>query len=173
MSVSDRYRRIAEGQDLDGIMRAAIVTRRRADLDVRAAHEPASNAAEAQMVSIWCEVLGLDDVGVGDVFFELGGDSLHMTQVLARVRHRFGRDVPIEAFFDGPTVRHLARIIAGPATPAAEDGDLTHMLDLVEHVSTSALRDDTGADASPVAKAPASTGPVSAGPISADSGRTS
>ena len=70
-----------------------------------------SNAVEEILVQIWAEVLRLDRVGVTDNFFYLGGDSIQLTQVSARVRDRFGLEIDFAYFFEEPTVAGIARIV--------------------------------------------------------------
>ncbi|TDD20800.1 non-ribosomal peptide synthetase, partial [Nonomuraea diastatica] len=56
---------------------------------------------------IWWEVLDLDDVdeiGTGDDLFDLGGHSLTMTQITARIGESLGVEVSLDAFFDDPTI---------------------------------------------------------------------
>ena len=53
------------------------------------------------------EVLELDDsaeIGVDDDLFDLGGHSLTITQMTARIREQSGVDVSLDAVFDDPTV---------------------------------------------------------------------
>ncbi|OPC78726.1 hypothetical protein B4N89_31685 [Embleya scabrispora] len=54
--------------------------------------------------AIWAEVLRLDDIGVDEDLFDLGGHSLTITQIAARIRKRLGVEVPLDVFFDTPTV---------------------------------------------------------------------
>ena len=70
-----------------------------------------SNDAEACLVDIWKEVLGLDTIGIDDTFFELNGDSMAAVQVLIRVHTRCDVEIPIETFFDAPTFRQLATVL--------------------------------------------------------------
>ncbi len=64
---------------------------------------------EARLVEIWCEVLGLNEIGVEDDFFELGGDSMHSIQIVSLARDR---DLAFEPrdLFAHPTVAALARV---------------------------------------------------------------
>ncbi|MFB0619623.1 amino acid adenylation domain-containing protein [Streptomyces sp. AGS-58] len=62
---------------------------------------------------IWCEVLRVPDLGDTEDLFDLGGHSLTMTRISARVLDRLGVEVPLHAFFDAPTVRGLAAVVAG------------------------------------------------------------
>ena len=80
---------------------------------------PASDV-ERRLSRIWADVLGLEDVGLHDDFFLLGGESLLATQILARVLEAFHVSLPLRAMFDAPTVAELAaKIAASGATDAA------------------------------------------------------
>jgi amino acid adenylation domain-containing protein/thioester reductase-like protein len=76
------------------------------------------NPAEHELVQIWAEVLGLtaEKIGVHDDFFELGGQSLLATQVIARVRSRLGIDVPLTALFEHTDVAGLAQRIGNESS---------------------------------------------------------
>jgi len=65
---------------------------------------------EQAIADIWCELLGVDEVGVMDDFFALGGHSLLATQAIMRVRRRYG-NVPLGAMFNAPTIAALAEAI--------------------------------------------------------------
>ena len=60
------------------------------------------------LAAIWRDVLGLERVGVHDSFFDLGGHSLQVVQVHARLVGRLGRDLPLVDLFTYPTVAALA-----------------------------------------------------------------
>ncbi|MCS0602714.1 amino acid adenylation domain-containing protein [Streptomyces sp. LP11] len=61
-----------------------------------------------------------DTVGVDANFFDLGGDSLLATRLLARLRHESGADVPITALFETPTPAAIAGLLDGrPGTAPA------------------------------------------------------
>lgn len=62
---------------------------------------------------IWRDVLRLPSVGLDDNFFDLGGHSLLAVQVLALMRERLGRTIPITDLFRFPTVRLMARHLEG------------------------------------------------------------
>jgi acyl carrier protein len=67
--------------------------------------------AEEALAAIWCEVLGLERVGVRDDFFELGGHSLMAIQVVTRMRASLGVDARVRSVFEGPTVEALAAYV--------------------------------------------------------------
>jgi acyl carrier protein len=55
--------------------------------------------------AIWSEVLGVERIGLDDDLFDLGGHSLTITQIAARMRRRLRLDLPLQVFYDAPTVR--------------------------------------------------------------------
>lgn len=65
-------------------------------------------AIEQVLWEAWREVLRIDDFGVHDNFFALGGHSLQATQVVARARQLLKVDLPLRALFDAPTIAGLA-----------------------------------------------------------------
>lgn len=81
--------------------------------------EPAT-ATEGIILSAWQEVLdtaapwndpvdgGAREIGVEDDFFDAGGDSIHMIQVVSRLRRAFGVRVPLRIMREHPTARSLA-----------------------------------------------------------------
>lgn len=68
---------------------------------------PAGKIEEA-IAEIWRDVLGFESVGVHDDFFRLGGSSLSMMQIVARVQRRFDAPLPYQAFFEAPTIAAIA-----------------------------------------------------------------
>jgi amino acid adenylation domain-containing protein len=76
--------------------------------------------AERFIAGIWQEVLRLDRVGVNDNFFDLGGHSLLVFQVHAKLRQRFRQDLTIVELFRHTTIGALARFLSEER--GAEDG---------------------------------------------------
>lgn len=80
--------------------------------------------AEAKLVEIWADVLGVSNVGVLDDFFELGGDSLSAMRLVERVRREMCGTLTGAALFQAPTVKQLVQLIVGQPTqkpPIAEN----------------------------------------------------
>lgn len=67
---------------------------------------------EDALVNIWQEVLRLPHIDKDANFFEIGGDSLKAMEVIARVGEVLHVDLPLIAFFEQPTIRHLADVIS-------------------------------------------------------------
>ena len=66
---------------------------------------------ETELEKIWAGVLGLDQVGIHDNFFDLGGHSLAATRVIAQVIKKFQLEIPLQALFQSPTVAEMASVI--------------------------------------------------------------
>ncbi|MFF2348218.1 amino acid adenylation domain-containing protein [Kitasatospora sp. NPDC058115] len=76
-----------------------------------AREEGGLDATAAAVLAIWREVLRLDDLGPDEDFFDLGGHSLLITAIAARIRQQLGVAVPLDVFFDTPTVRGVAAAV--------------------------------------------------------------
>ena len=66
---------------------------------------------EEILCDIWCKVLKLSSVGVHDNFFQLGGHSLLIAQVISRIKTAFAITMPLSALFGAPTVAKMAKYI--------------------------------------------------------------
>jgi len=75
--------------------------------DIPGYEEPCGKA-EQELAQIWSEVLRIECIGRKDNIFSLGGDSLHMILIASRIRRDFGVEIPIEDFFEAPTIEGLA-----------------------------------------------------------------
>ncbi len=84
---------------------------------------PPGTATEKALVALWHEVLGAEEFGVHDDFFDLGGHSLLATRLSARLRKRFGTSVPLRRLFEAPTVAALASFIDQAAALAPPEGE--------------------------------------------------
>lgn len=74
-------------------------------------YQAPSSATETELVGLWSEVLGRDQVGVNDDFFQLGGHSLLATQVVSRIEATMRIALPLRKIFEYPTIARLAAYI--------------------------------------------------------------
>ncbi|HYO58089.1 non-ribosomal peptide synthetase [Archangium sp.] len=89
-----------------------------------AAYVAPRNELEEQLARIWCEVLGVERVGVDDNFFELGGDSILSIQIVTRAG-RAGIELSPRQVFQNPTVARLAAVANTRLIVQAEQGPVT------------------------------------------------
>jgi len=90
---------------------------------------------EKELAKIWAEVLGVDQVGVHDNFFDLGGHSLLATQFISRVINTFKVELPIKSLFESPTVADMAVVIAQHQAGKEEPEEMTRMLADIESLT--------------------------------------
>jgi amino acid adenylation domain-containing protein len=69
---------------------------------------PPRNSLEQELVQVWQQVLGIDKIGINDNFFNLGGDSLKIVQVIARLA---SIQLEIKDLFLRPTIMELSEMI--------------------------------------------------------------
>jgi thioester reductase-like protein/amino acid adenylation domain-containing protein len=69
------------------------------------------NSTEMQLAQIWAQILEIDNVGIHDNFFDLGGHSLLTAHLLCQVRDIFHVELPLLTLFESPTVAALAKAI--------------------------------------------------------------
>jgi amino acid adenylation domain-containing protein len=84
---------------------------------------PPASPLEELIAGVWCDVLGLREVGADRDFFDLGGHSLLAMRVLARLRESCGVDLGVRDLFEQRTVAALAawieRVRWRPGRPPA------------------------------------------------------
>ncbi len=85
--------------------------------EVAEAYVAPRNRVEALLADAWAQALGIDKVGVHDNYFELGGASLQILLIVAKVNAE-GLHLSPEMFLQYPTIAELAEIT--PANPTPE-----------------------------------------------------
>jgi natural product biosynthesis luciferase-like monooxygenase protein len=74
---------------------------------------PPATEVERKLAAIFRELLGMDEIGVNDNFFDLGANSLMMVQVVEKIRAELGLKISLVRLFQFPTLASLAGAIAG------------------------------------------------------------
>ena len=100
--------------------------------DLEAKFVAPETVVEKLLAKIWTEVLSIDQVGVNDNFFDLGGHSLTATRVISQVITQFRLVLPLQSLFQSPTVAEMAAIITQNQAKQASDAELARMLREVE-----------------------------------------
>jgi hypothetical protein len=63
---------------------------------------------EKELAGIWASILQIEQVGIDDDFFALGGDSLLAVHVLSRIRDIMHLEVEVSRFFEAPSIGEMA-----------------------------------------------------------------
>jgi acyl transferase domain-containing protein/acyl carrier protein len=79
--------------------------------NLRNSYVAPSNEVESKIALRYQELLGIERVGIHDNFFDLGGNSLIGTQLVARLRQDFQIQIPLLSLLEAPTVEELALAI--------------------------------------------------------------
>jgi nonribosomal peptide synthetase protein BlmVII len=103
------------------------------------AHDAPRSTTERLLAGLLGELLGIEGIGVHDDFFELGADSLVITQLHARVVERLGVDLPMRRVYGALDVASLAVAIDTLRAEIEQDG-LRALLDEVEALSEEDVR---------------------------------
>ncbi|MDR7144118.1 non-ribosomal peptide synthetase [Rhizobium sp. BE258] len=79
----------------------------------------AKSGGEAMLTRLWREALGNKPVDADTNFFDLGGTSLQLMQVHARIEAELGRAIPVVLLFKHSTIRELSRFLDGKLDSSA------------------------------------------------------
>ena len=113
---------------------------------------PPRNDLEQGLARIWCQVLSLDRIGIDDDFFQSGGHSLLVTQVISRMRDELNLELPLRSLFEAPTIANYAVLVqqvraeqsttvkAVPLIPVSRDRYRAKLSDKGEIAISSELR---------------------------------
>ncbi|MER5435401.1 amino acid adenylation domain-containing protein [Streptomyces sp. NPDC002588] len=121
------------------------------DRNAGAARVAPVSRLERDIAAVWCDLLGLDEVGTHDNFFEIGGDSLLLARVRTRLTQVLDRDIAALQLFTHPTVHDLAAALSddaprttapAPAVQPARSGARSALLTRSRRAT--AARDDEG-----------------------------
>jgi amino acid adenylation domain-containing protein/non-ribosomal peptide synthase protein (TIGR01720 family) len=85
------------------------------ELQALQAFEAPQSEIECQVAAIWCDVLGVEQVGLNDNFFELGGHSLLVLMLKERLRKISGVGLSVSQLMLNPTIRGQVNCLQGAA----------------------------------------------------------
>lgn len=89
---------------------------------------------EEALARIWSEALGVERVGVEDDFFQLGGHSLLLAQVAARIQSALGVELPLQEVFKAPTIGPMAEAVERAVLANADASRVDQLLDMLERL---------------------------------------
>jgi acyl-CoA synthetase (AMP-forming)/AMP-acid ligase II/acyl carrier protein len=110
VSVIDAFPLNANGKVDRAELESRRATTRPTDLDT-AYRPPADPIAEA-VAALWSSLLGVEDIGVDDDFFQLGGNSLLAVRIIDELNARYGTSLALRQFYLDSTIAGLAAAVA-------------------------------------------------------------
>src|SRR5262249_16406322 len=98
----------------------------------RRAHRAPETALQHQLAALFAELLSVDEVGLDDEFFELGGDSLLAMRLCARVKRELSVSLSLPALFDASSLSaladHVSQLMPNEAVQEQIEGALSELL---------------------------------------------
>lgn len=79
----------------------------KAEMPAEVSYMAPRNALEETLVKIWEEILGREQIGVKDDYFELGGSSLKAMIVVKKLMDETGLSLPLKILFEEKTVENI------------------------------------------------------------------
>jgi amino acid adenylation domain-containing protein len=70
-------------------------------------HQDANNPIQEDLIKNWETLIGSNNIGIHDVFLDLGGDSLIAAMIAMHIRERYGVEIPLMMFFEDLTIATL------------------------------------------------------------------
>ncbi|HSF43791.1 MAG TPA: non-ribosomal peptide synthase/polyketide synthase [Thermoanaerobaculia bacterium] len=89
--------------------------------DEETPYAPPRTLSEEVLAEVWGQVLGVDQVGIDDHFFSLGGDSIRSLQVISLAQKR-GLLLTVQDLFERPTIRSLVERVRLPGQDVKAPG---------------------------------------------------
>ncbi len=83
---------------------------------------PPETELEKNIATICTKVLGITEIGIDDIFFELGADSLLALQVVAALKKELGITVPVTSLYEQLTIRSLAAALSSNGDRMSANG---------------------------------------------------
>ena len=77
----------------------------------REAFTPPKTATEKALAELWKSVLGIEQIDRSDSFFDIGGDSLSIVMVMARIPQQFHVEILLEDVYKNPQLKEFAALI--------------------------------------------------------------
>jgi len=93
------------------------------------------NEIEDKLVKIWQDLFAIEQIGIHDDFFELGGDSVMAAQSISRIKDNFDVDVHVGDIFEKPTIDELAESILSNTLKHLGDDDLHEIVTEMDEMS--------------------------------------
>jgi amino acid adenylation domain-containing protein len=93
------------------VNRAGLALASLGEADRERERTPPRTDTERRLAAIWSRLLEVEELGVEENFFEIGGHSLMAVRLFAEIERRLGARLPLSALFESPTIAGLAELV--------------------------------------------------------------
>ncbi|HYV11059.1 MAG TPA: MupA/Atu3671 family FMN-dependent luciferase-like monooxygenase [Pyrinomonadaceae bacterium] len=126
---------------LEANQESSVTVRTQARQSLKSNYVSPNGAVETMLADIWQDLFGVDQIGVHDDFFDLGGQSLSAIQLITRVREAFQIEFPLTDLFNAPTIAAMAEKITSQQLTPDEVEELEKLYSEIERLSTSEVQE--------------------------------
>jgi amino acid adenylation domain-containing protein len=98
------------------------------------------NDTEKIVAAVWKEVLGIEQVGIYDNFFNIGGNSLRLITLNTKLNTVLGTNIPAAKLFEHVTISAFVRYYAGKETGGSPPGAIIDKSNTISDVKKSRER---------------------------------
>jgi acyl carrier protein len=133
------YQNVKASTAVKAIEEARVITAAHPRPALANAYAAPRNEMEETIADIWQRVLGIENIGISDDFFDLGGDSLVALQLMSRLRESFNVEPPLVRFFESPTISSLALLVVQQLAEMTDQNALSEILLELERDSSQAI----------------------------------
>ncbi|MCX8130383.1 MAG: amino acid adenylation domain-containing protein [Clostridia bacterium] len=113
-----------------------------------AVYESPANKTEEEIAAIWSDVLKVENIGINDNFFNLGGDSIKAISLISRINKKLAANMQMKDIYINQTIRELA-VNIGKSTLTTVQSDLECGLGIIEDIKKNILSDEKQASKLP------------------------
>jgi amino acid adenylation domain-containing protein/thioester reductase-like protein len=106
------------------------------------------NPIEEKLAAIWASILNIEVVGISDNFFDLGGNSLLVAQLISEIQDIFRVNLSLEYFFSLPTISSIAKGIANAS--GLQENLPIHSANSIDLLSDAMLDPEIYSDSLPI-----------------------
>ena len=89
------------------------------------------NKIELEIVDIWQNLLGIEQVGINDNFFDLGATSLDILQVSRKLKEKTGKDIPVVTLYNYSSVGELAQYLSQDKVDNSQSNEKKSQLEAI------------------------------------------
>jgi acyl transferase domain-containing protein/acyl carrier protein len=115
-----RMRQWLDVETLQAPIRVEEKSKRYARPQIPTPYVAPTSELERIIVEVWQETMGIEQIGIDDNFFDLGGDSLIAVKTIAQLEGTLQRKVPTANLYQTPSIRALAGLLAQDETQSAQ-----------------------------------------------------